>query len=58
VKPLDILFWVIVLAIVYMLVRPSSKAGQALIAIANAFAAVTATATGAAARAAQQGGNT
>jgi uncharacterized membrane protein len=54
-KPLDILYWVFIVAIIYMLVRPSSKAGQAVIAIANALAAVTATATGAAAKAAQEG---
>jgi hypothetical protein len=48
--PLDVIFWVIVLAIVFMVVRPGSKAGAGLIAVTNAFAAVVGTATGAEAR--------
>ncbi len=47
-RPLDILFWVIVVAIIYMLVRPGSKAGTAVIAVAEVLAGVIATATGAA----------
>jgi hypothetical protein len=44
---LDVVFWTAVLAIIYMLVRPASQAGQAMIAMANALAGVIATATGA-----------
>jgi hypothetical protein len=43
------IFWALVLAIIYMLVRPNSPAGGAVIALANAMAAMIATATGAAA---------
>lgn len=46
----DVIFWGIVLAIIYMLVRPGSKAGSAVILVTDALAAVIATATGAAAR--------
>jgi hypothetical protein len=49
VRPLDILFWVLVAAIITMLVRPNSQAGNAVILLADALAAVIATATGAAA---------
>jgi hypothetical protein len=44
---LDVLFWVLALAIVTMLVRPGSRAGQAVIVMADALAAVIATVTGA-----------
>lgn len=47
---LDVIFWAIVLAIVFMLVRPGSKAAAGLIAVTDAFAAVVGTATGAVAR--------
>jgi hypothetical protein len=50
----DLVFWAIVLAIVFMLVRPKSRAGSAVIALADALAAMIATVTGAAAA----GGNT
>jgi hypothetical protein len=43
----EILFWVLVVAIVYMLVRPGSTAGPALITLLDAFAAILAAATGA-----------
>jgi hypothetical protein len=45
----NVVFWVFVLAIIYMLFRPSSAAGNAIIALADAFAAMIATTTGAAA---------
>lgn len=48
--PLDIIFYVVVVALVFMMVRPGSKAGTALIAVTNALAAVIGTATGAEAR--------
>lgn len=51
----NVIFWAVIIGIVYMLVRPSSKAGQTVIVIADALAGVIATATGAAARAAQGG---
>lgn len=51
---LDVLFWVIITAIIATLVRPGSKAGQAVTDMINAFAAVVGGATGAAW---QQGGN-
>lgn len=54
-RPLDILFWVLVLAIVTVTVRPGSKAGQAVAATAQALAAIIGTATGAAAAAAAGG---
>ncbi|HEY2089881.1 MAG TPA: hypothetical protein VGH54_28155 [Mycobacterium sp.] len=52
---LDVIFWAAVIGIIYMLVRPSSKAGQAVIVMADALAAVIATATGAAAVSSIQG---
>jgi hypothetical protein len=51
-RPLDILFWALMLAVITMLVRPRSQAAVAVIGVANALAAVIATATGAAATAA------
>ncbi len=42
----DILFYLIIVALVMMLVRPGGQAGEALIAITEAFAAVIATAEG------------
>jgi hypothetical protein len=42
----DILFWMIIVAIVFSLVRPGSKAGAALVAVTDAFAAVVGLATG------------
>lgn len=50
---LDLLFWVVVVAMIATLVRPGSNAGQAVIDMVNAFAAVVSGATGAFA---QQGG--
>lgn len=51
---LDVLFWIVITAIIATLVRPGSKAGAAVTDMINAFAAVVAGATGAAW---QQGGN-
>ena len=48
----DVLFYIIIVAIIAPLVRPGSKAGQALVDVIDAFAAVVAGATGAN----QQGG--
>jgi hypothetical protein len=45
----NVIFWAFCLAIIYMLVRPGSAAGGAVIALADAFAAMIATTTGAAA---------
>jgi hypothetical protein len=42
----DLLFWVIVTAIIFSLVRPGSKAGAAVTAIVNAIAAVVGETTG------------
>lgn len=42
----DVIAWAFVLGIVYMLVRPGSKAGTALVDVTNALAAVIGTATG------------
>jgi hypothetical protein len=42
----DVLFYLIIVAIVYMLVRPGGQAGEALIAVTSAFAAVIAAAEG------------
>lgn len=39
-------FWVIVIAIIYLMVRPGSKAGQAAVSVVNAFAATVGKATG------------
>lgn len=55
--PVDLLFWAFVLAIIYMLVRPGSRAGTAVIALADAVAAMIATATGAAATATEGSGS-
>jgi dolichol kinase len=43
---LDVIFWLILLAIVFSLVRPKSKGAQALITITDGLAAVIGTATG------------
>jgi Ni/Fe-hydrogenase subunit HybB-like protein len=53
---LDVIFWLLILAIITVLVRPHSQAGTAVIAMADALAAVIATATGAAAVNAQSTG--
>lgn len=45
---LDLLFYVIVVAIIATLVRPGSKAGTAVVDMVDAFAAVVSGATGAA----------
>lgn len=42
----DGLFWLFVIAITYMLVRPGSQAGEALIAVTSAFAAIISAAEG------------
>lgn len=39
-------FWVIVVAIIYSLVRPGSKASKAMTTVADVLAAVVGTATG------------
>lgn len=46
VSPWDLAFWIIILAIVAVLVRPGSLAGPAMVAISEALAAVITTATG------------
>ena len=43
----DLIFWIVLVAILYMLVRPGSRAAQGVAAIADAGAAVVARATGA-----------
>lgn len=43
---LDFLFWVVVVAIIFSLVRPGSKAGQAVVAVTDALASVVGLATG------------
>ena len=45
-RPLDIVFWVIMLAIVMVLVRPGSKAGTAITGISAALIAVVGETTG------------
>lgn len=45
---LDVLFYVVIVAIIATLARPGSKAGQAVVDMINAFAAVVSGATGAA----------
>jgi hypothetical protein len=45
-RPLDVLFWVIMLAIVYVLVRPGSKAGTAIQAVSAALIAIVGETTG------------
>jgi hypothetical protein len=42
----DLLYWVIVVAIIYSLVRPGSPAGKAMTTIADAAVDVIGTATG------------
>ena len=44
----DLLFWIVVVAIIATIVRPGSKAGTAVVDLVNAFAAVVSGATGAA----------
>ena len=44
--PLSVLAWVFVVALVYSLVRPGSKAGTAVVDITNAVAAVIGQTTG------------
>lgn len=43
---LDFIFWIIIVAIVFSLVRPGSKAGTAVVAVTDAFASVVGLATG------------
>lgn len=43
---LDFLFWLVVVAIVFSLARPKSKAGQGIVAITDALATVIGLATG------------
>lgn len=45
---LELLFWVIIAAIIATLVRPGNAAGQAAVDVVNAFAALVSGATGAA----------
>lgn len=42
----DVIFWAIILAIVFSLVRPKSKGAQAVITVTDGLAAVIGTATG------------
>lgn len=42
----DLAFWTVVVAIIFSMVRPGSKAGGAMIAITEALAALTGEATG------------
>jgi hypothetical protein len=44
----DVLFYVVMVAIIATMVRPGSKAGQAVVDVVDAFAAVVSGATGAA----------
>lgn len=46
VRPLDLLFWAIILAIVFVLVRPGSKAGTALQGLSTALIAIVGETTG------------
>ena len=46
VSPWDLAFWIIVVAIIASVVRPGSKAGNALVAVTEALAAVVGEATG------------
>lgn len=43
---LGFFFWLVIVAIVFSLVRPGSKAGQAVVDVTNGFAAVVGLATG------------
>jgi hypothetical protein len=45
-RPLDVLFWVIMLAIVFVLVRPGSKAGTAITGLSTALIAIVGETTG------------
>lgn len=42
----DALFWVLIVAIIYSLVRPGAKGGALIVALTDALAAVTGVATG------------
>jgi hypothetical protein len=45
-RPLDVIFWGIILAIVFVLVRPGSKAGSAVAAISTALIGIVGETTG------------
>lgn len=45
-RPLDVIFWVIMLAIVFVLVRPGSKAGTAITGLSTALIAIIGDTTG------------
>lgn len=45
-RPLDVIFWVIILAIVMVLVRPGSKAGTAIEGMSTALIAIVGETTG------------
>lgn len=45
-RPLDVVFWAIMLAIVLVLVRPGSKAGDAVKGISTALIAIVGETTG------------
>lgn len=45
-SPWDALFWAFIVAIIFSLVRPGSKAGAAVVALTDALAALTGLATG------------
>ena len=46
VSVLDLLYWVIIVAIIFSLARPGSKAGIAIVAVTDALAAVIGLSTG------------
>jgi hypothetical protein len=46
IRPLDVLFYVIMLAIVYVFVRPGSKAGEAVKGLSTALIAIVGETTG------------
>jgi hypothetical protein len=45
-RPVDVLFWAIMLAIVFVLVRPGSKAGTAIQGMSTALIAIVGETTG------------
>lgn len=45
-RPLDVVFWVIMLAIVFVLARPGSKAGTAITGLSTALIAIVGDTTG------------
>jgi hypothetical protein len=45
-RPLDVLFWLIMVAILFVLVRPGSKAGTAIAGLSSALIAIVGETTG------------